>query len=72
MPEEWIEVESSMILAVVYDEWGTLFVRFKNESIYRYSGVSRQLFDEFLAADSQGTFFNAKIKDGFPYQKVGD
>lgn len=41
--------------------------------VYHYQGVSAELFAEFLAAESQGSFFIQRIKkypEQFPYQKL--
>jgi KTSC domain len=62
---------SSAILRVWYepnDE--TLFVTFVGGKTYAYDGVPPQLRRELLAAESHGRFFNAHIRDQYPYRLV--
>lgn len=37
---------------------------------YDYHGVPRQTYERFVKAWSKGRFFNAFIRDNFPYQLV--
>ena len=48
----------------------TLRVRFDNGVEYDYPGVSPALFEEFMAAKSQGRFYHANIKVKFTGTKV--
>lgn len=73
-------VTSSQIAAIGHDSAsGTLAILFppkKSTGIsdtYHYQGVSAELFAEFLAAESQGSFFIQRIKkfpEQYPYRKV--
>lgn len=67
----WIEVEnSSIIKAFRYDKYlGTLDVCFNTKTVYRYTTVSEQLYQEMLDADSKGSFFNRFIKI-LPCEKI--
>ena len=64
-------VESSQLKAIGYDpETKTLAVTFTRglPSVYHYPEVSQETFDEFLAAESVGTYFGQHIKD-LPFKK---
>jgi hypothetical protein len=51
-------------------EGGTLRVEFTSGAVYEYSGVPESVFEEWKAAESAGAFFNARIKNAYPYQRV--
>ena len=64
-----IEVESSVIASI--DHSGrNLLVQFLSGRLYRYRGVTRDVFEAFLAAESKGTFFNLKILGRYPFTDV--
>lgn len=65
-------VDSSNIEAVGYDPTsGELFVRFlKSGLTYVYYNVEEWVFQEFLQADSKGTFLNTRIKTGYECAKL--
>ncbi len=68
MPE-MLYVDSSNIEAIGYDpvnlELHVLFL--KSGETYVYFDVEEWLFQEFLQADSKGTYLNAKIKPCYQY-----
>ncbi len=74
------QVESSQFAAIGHvPELNLLAIQFHpkkstgQSDIYHYSGVSTDLFAEFLGADSHGSFFIQHIKkcaDQFPYSKI--
>lgn len=70
-----IAVESSQISAVGYDTNSrTLAVQFPGRgatpgSVYHYSNVPPEVFAEFQAAESKGTFFGKNIRGKFDYEK---
>jgi hypothetical protein len=67
---EMVTVESSMISAVGYDEAGEILeVVFNSGSIYRYSGVPKDVYEGLLAADSKGSFMHNNILDVYPYTR---
>jgi hypothetical protein len=47
-----------------------LEIEFVSGSIYRYLDVEQETYDDFLAAPSKGTFFNAHIKDEYSFVRV--
>jgi hypothetical protein len=64
-------VDSSAILRIRHqpqDE--TLMVTFVSGKTYAYDGVPAPVYNAFLAAESHGTFFNAHIRDRYPYRVV--
>jgi len=53
------------------DNSNTAFVSFKNGSLYRYEGVSREDFETLRNAESVGKYLGAIfLKKGFEYQKL--
>lgn len=65
------EVVSSQFKKVKYDsEEKTLIITFKNDKRYEYSGVSKTTFDDFMSADSLGSYFGKFIKGHFNYRPL--
>lgn len=66
-----IPVDSSNIAEIGYDpDSATLEVLFNNESLYQYFDVPETVYEEFLAADSKGKYFNANIRNSYRYDKL--
>ena len=66
-----IDVESSMIAAVGYDEdTQTLRVQFNSGDLYEYYEVEPKTFQELLEADSKGQYMRACIIDCYGYVKI--
>ncbi|WP_028351515.1 KTSC domain-containing protein [Bradyrhizobium murdochi] len=64
-------VNSSNLASVGYDEdTSTLEVEFKGGAIYRYYNVPLFEYERLMAAGSLGIYFNANIKDGYPYERA--
>jgi hypothetical protein len=60
---EMRSVSSSVIEAVGYDGVSSrLTVRFLSGKTYVYLGVERARFDELMAAESKGAYFNREIR----------
>ena len=71
MAVEWELVESSNIAAIGYDrEAQRLLVQFTNGSVYSYSDVPVEVFDNFKAAESKGRYLNDYIKGVYNYERV--
>jgi hypothetical protein len=64
-----IQVDSSNLHSVGYEQ-GTLEIEFNHGGIYQYFGVSKDVYDELMNADSHGVYFNANIKNEYEWQKV--
>jgi lysyl-tRNA synthetase class 2 len=66
-----MDVESAAIRAIDYDEGRTkLQVEFTSGEHYVYVGVPAEVHRSFLEADSKGQFFQAEIRDRYPYNRV--
>jgi len=65
-----IQVESSMIYAVGYDEESqTMEVVFNSGGVYRYFDVPKDIYEGLLAAESKGRYMRANVIDVYPYGK---
>jgi hypothetical protein len=66
-----IEVKSSNLKAVGFEDPGTLQVVFNNGDEYHYFKVPKALHDNLLKAPSIGAFFVQFVKKGgFEYKKI--
>jgi hypothetical protein len=66
-----MDVESAAIQAIDYDEdHEKLFVRFASGERYLYVGVPGEVHRSFVDADSKGRFFQAEIRDQYPYNRL--
>jgi hypothetical protein len=66
----WVKVQSSVLTAVAYapDELWAEFAT--GGEIYRYSNVPLSVYQDLLDAESKGRYFNACIRDNFPFEHV--
>jgi KTSC domain-containing protein len=65
-------VSSSNVDSVGYDqESETLYVRFKNETLYEYRNVPVVVFEQLMSAPSVGSYMHRNIKNVYPYDRVG-
>jgi hypothetical protein len=68
---EMYPVSSSNIAEVGYDSQNeTVLVRFLNNSLYAYSGVSEVTFEELRTAASVGSYINRNFKNVYPYERI--
>lgn len=69
---EMIQVESSNIAAIGYDEESdTLYIEFNSGKTYTYQDVPIELFNGLEMAESVGGYFHANIRNaGFEYAEV--
>ncbi len=66
-----MDVESTAIQAIDYDQHHEkLLVRFASGERYIYVGVPGEVHRSFLDADSKGRFFQAEIRDQYPYNRL--
>jgi len=78
MPITMQPVESSQLKEVGYEpETQTLAIRFNSKSgqgsLYHYANVPQEVYDDFMAAESAGSYFHRNIKpnaEKYPYQKI--
>ena len=69
---EKYSVVSSNISSIGYDpSLDTLEVEFWNGSIYQYYNVPRNIYEQLMETPSKGRFLHAKIKNTYPYSRVG-
>lgn len=68
----WLPLESEMLGAVAYDDGKQiLHLRFrKTGDVYRYFEFPAAEYQAFLAADSKGRFFLARIRNAFRYERM--
>jgi hypothetical protein len=68
---KWLKVESSVIKYVAYDHHTkALFVKLKNDAVYKYNLVEEDTFDQLVTASSAGNYFNRKIKPVHKFELV--
>ena len=66
-----MDVDSAAIQEINYDaERAKLLVRFASGERYVYVGVPGEVHRSFLEADSKGRFFQAEIRDRYPYNRL--
>jgi hypothetical protein len=64
-------VKSSLIDSIGYDEaTKELRVKFASGATYGYRPVYREVYDDFLAAESAGKFFALRVKGHFPVERI--
>ena len=65
-------LQSLALKSVSYDDvHHVLRATFRDSGrTYVYEGVPQELYDALLFADSIGAFFNAHIRDHFPYHQA--
>ncbi len=66
-----MEIQSAAIQAIDYDEArAKLLVRFQSGERYVYVGVPGEVHRSFVQAESKGCFFQAEIRDRYPYNRL--
>jgi len=66
-----MQVESTAIREIDYDDArAKLLVRFESGESYVYVGVPGEVHRSFLDADSKGGFFQAEIRDRYPFNRL--
>ena len=65
-----MQVLSEAIRDISYDpQRAKLFVTFNDGDQYVYVGVPGEVHRSFVDADSKGRFFQAEIRDRYPYNR---
>lgn len=62
MAGTFVKVQSSNIQEVKHEK-DILTIKFKGSGVYEYSPVSLKDYDEFMKAESKGSFFHQHIKN---------
>lgn len=65
-------IKSSNLEAIGHDEEkNELHVEFHGGSVYAYDGVSKELYDKLMNAESKGAFFHKEIrKGGYKFRRI--
>jgi hypothetical protein len=67
---ELIPVSSSNIMAIGHDGPNKeLHIQFQGGRLYIYSGVSVEMHQQLMAAESVGKHYHAHIKNKFPHKQ---
>jgi hypothetical protein len=67
-----VPLQSSVLAAAEYlPDLPALDIAFHTGEVYRYWKLPLSLYQDLLEADSQGAFFNAHIRNQFPFQHLG-
>lgn len=72
MPQpEMTFIDSTNIEAIGWDmEARELYVQFRSGRTYIYSDVSAETYQEFMQADSKGSYLNREIKPHFDCREM--
>ena len=66
-----VPIRSSVIRSAGFDSsTGTLEIEFVTRLIYQYQRVPRVRFKSLIEASSKGRYFNANIRDKYPYVQL--
>ena len=66
-----MDVDSTAITAIDYDaERAKLLVKFVSGERYVYVGVPGEVHRSFVEAESKGRFFQAEIRDQYPFNRL--
>jgi KTSC domain len=70
-PIEMLPARSTMAAQVGYDEDREILqIEFNNGSVYQYSAVEPELWEDLQSSDSIGSFYNQEIKGYYPSVKI--
>ena len=68
---ERFEVKSSTIHTIGFDAKAKILeVTFNSGATYQYTGVSKEVADAFLNAESKGSHFAIHIRPCFPFERL--
>jgi len=66
-----MDVDSAAIQEIDYDaQRSKLLVRFVSGERYVYVGVPGEVHRSFCESESKGRFFQAEIRDRYPYNRL--
>ncbi|WP_225771086.1 KTSC domain-containing protein [Inquilinus sp. Marseille-Q2685] len=65
-------LESSAVHSVGYDpRTKALDVEYAGGAVYRYYPVPDRVYRQLLQAESKGRFVNSRIRDAYPFRRIG-
>ena len=68
---EWVPVESGLFSSAAYRaSVRQLYLRFQDGKIYRFFDCPVMVYNEFMAATSQGRYFSEQIRNRFRFELV--
>ena len=68
---EWVPVESGLFSSAAYRVSARqLYLRFQDGKIYRFFDCPVTVYNEFIAAPSQGRYFSQQIRNRFSFELV--
>ena len=68
---EWVPVESGLFSSAAYRAGARqLYLRFQDGKIYRFFDCPVTVYNEFIAAASQGRYFSQQIRNRFRFELV--
>jgi hypothetical protein len=68
---EWVPVESGVFAAAAYRErTRQLYLQFRDGRIYRYFECPVSVCQEFLTAESKGSYFSQHIRNQFRHELI--
>jgi hypothetical protein len=68
-----LPVESSVIGEIGYDASSQMLeVFFRSGAVYLYYFVPQGAYDDFVAADSKGSYFNKQIKGVYEHHRIAE
>ena len=66
-----VTVTSTTVASAGYDDSARVMeIEFTGGAVYRYDGVPRQVFEEMLAAESVGRYFNEHVRDVYAFTRL--
>jgi hypothetical protein len=67
----WVFFDSSALNAAAYiPAERLLYLEFHSGERYRYCDFPPEQYQDFLAAESKGTYFGQHIRDRFPFERL--
>ena len=67
-----LPIDSSLIRSIGYDFPNSLLEveLLPSGRVYRYFDVPLSIYNELMAADSKGSYFNESIRDLYPFEEL--
>lgn len=68
---EWVPVDSGLFSSVAYRASARqLYLRFQDGKLYRFFDCPVMVYNEFIAAKSQGRYFSQRIRNRFRFELI--